>query len=126
MQWAAAAVGIFAGALSVGAQREVDRDRVDLQYADNLEKIRRREWTQENQKGLAKARSENSGVLHSGGSTAQGALDTMANEFGRELRWMKEYAKKSKQLGIRSASVKEGAGYINAVSSGLSAGSMFS
>lgn len=96
-------------------QKRLDRRRTQLQYEDNLEKIRRRSFTQEQTKGRAKAYSEASGVLHSGGSSAQGALDTMAREFKYELDWMKKYAKTAKELGMEEANIRFKAGQMEAI-----------
>ena len=122
---AAAAVGIFtagAGLWGADQQHEIEKQRVELTYQDNLEKIRRRGFTQEATKGAAKAKSENAGVLHTPGSTPQGFMDVMTSEFRKELDWMKEYAKTAKQLGMDSANLDRKVGGINALSSGLNAG----
>ncbi len=128
MGGAAAAVGIFtfgAGLWGADAQSQVEKDQVELSYQDNLEKIRRRGFTMEQTKGQAKARSENSGVLHTPGSTAQGFVDVMSSEFKKELDWMNKYAKEAKRLGMDSANLNRKIGGLNAFSSGLSAaGSM--
>lgn len=101
-----AALGIVGGIgklWGASAQKNLEKDRVGLQYEDNLEKIRRREFTQEQTKGTAQARSQASGVRHTGGSTAQGYLDTMSREFKYELDRMKRFASMGKSLGLRSA-----------------------
>lgn len=109
MEYFQAAMGIAGGIgqlFGAGDQKTLDQERVKLGYQDNLEKIRRREFTQEQIKGRTKAMSEASGVLHSGGSSAQGAIDTMSREFGLELDWMKKFAEKSRDLGLKSASLQ--------------------
>jgi len=126
MGWAALAIGLFttgAGIFGANKQESVDKDRAQLGYEDNLEKIRRREFAQEQTLGKTKMLTEASGVRHSGGSTAQGYLDTMANEFSKELSWMKDYARQARGLGMKSASVTASANRFGALQSGLSAGS---
>lgn len=123
------ALAIFAGVVTAGAghkgageQLDIDRSMVELSYRDNLEKIRRRGFTQEKTKGRAKAFSENAGVLHSGGSTAQGYLDTLSNEFRAELNWMKDYAKAAKSLGLEKAGVDYDANRMAALQAGMNTG----
>lgn len=111
-----------AGHKGAGEQRDIDKQMVELSYRDNLEKIRRRGFTQEQTKGKAKAFSENAGVLHSGGSTAQGYLDTLSNEFRAELNWMKDYAKMAKKLGLEKAGVDYDANRMAAIQQGISTG----
>lgn len=125
MEYFAAAMGIFdavSGIFGSNKQKKADEARTQLGYEDNLEKIRRREFTQEQTKGEAKAFSENAGVLHTGGSTAQGTLDTMSREFKYELDWMKQYAERAKSLGLQSASVTASGNRANSVSSGINTG----
>lgn len=125
MGWAALAVGLVtfgAGLWGADAQEEIEHDRVELAYQDNLEKIRRRGFQQESIKGQAKARSENAGVLHRGGSTAEGFMTTLSVEFKKELDWMKQYADRARSLGIEAAHVERKIGGINAAASGISAG----
>ena len=84
MEWVAAAAGIgkaLFGFMGAGKQKDVDKRQTELSYLDNLEKIRRREFEIKQTEGTAKALSETAGVLHTGGSTAQMFLDTMATEF---------------------------------------------
>ena len=122
---AAAAVGIFtfgAGLWGADKQHELEKERALLGYEDNLEKIRRRGYTQEQIKGQTKARSENAGVLHTAGSTPKGYVDAMASEFKKELDWMKEYAERAKRLGVESANVNRKIGGLNAFSDGVNAG----
>lgn len=109
MEYFQAAMGIAGGFGQIFGgkkQERLDKDRVRLGYEDNLEKIRRRGFTQQQILGTNVARSEASGVLHSGGSSAQGGIDTMAREFRFELDWMKKFAEKSRELGLRSASLQ--------------------
>jgi hypothetical protein len=122
---AAIAIGVFtagAGLWGADAQEELDHDRVELAYKDNLEKIRRRGFTQEATKGKAKARSENAGVRHTAGSTPQGYMDVITSEFKKELDWMKKYAKEARRLGLDQAHLDRKIGGINAISSGIQAG----
>lgn len=122
---AAIAVGVFtagAGLWGASKQEQLDEDKVQLSYQDNLEKIRRRGFTQEQIKGQAKARSEHSGVLHRAGSTPQGYVDVMTSEFKKELDWMKKYAEEARRLGMESAHLKKTAASINAISSGIESG----
>lgn len=93
------ATGIF-GAFD---QRKLDRQQVEFQYEDNLEKIRRRDFTQKQTLGRAKAFTQASGVRHTGGSTAQGVIDAMSDEFKKELDYMKKYAVTARRLGVKSA-----------------------
>lgn len=101
-------------------QSSLEKERVQLGYEDNLEKIRRRKFTQESTKGEAKAFSEAAGVLHTPGSTAQGYLDVMASEFGKELAWMQKYADEARKLGIKSANVQKRIGGMEAFMGGAS------
>jgi hypothetical protein len=106
MEYFQAALGVAGGVgqlFGAGKQETIDKERVRLQYADSLEKIRRREFTQEQILGRTKAFSQASGVLHTGGSSAQGVIDTMSREFRLEIDWMKKFAEKSRELGLKSA-----------------------
>jgi len=121
----AAAAGIFSagtGLWGAGKQAAMDEKRAELGYQDNLEKIRRREFSQEAALGQGKARSENAGVRHTPGSTPQGYMDVMAAEFKKELSWMQTYAERSKSLGLESAQVNQKVNNLNAISGGISAG----
>jgi len=91
------------GIFGAGDQRKLERQRVEFGYQDALEKIRRRKFTQEQTLGRAKAIGEASGVRHTGGSTAQGAIDSMALEFKKELDYMKLYATTARRLGVKGA-----------------------
>ena len=122
---AAIAVGLFttaSGLWGAGQQAELEKDRAQLGYEDNLEKIRRRGFSQEATKGQAKARSENAGVRHTPGSTPQGYLDVMSSEFKKELTWMQTYAERAKRLGMESANVNRKTNSLNAIAGGVSAG----
>lgn len=120
-------MGYFQAAMAIGGglfkfdmagkQKETDRKRVQLSYEDNLEKIRRREFTQEQVKGEAQAYSQAAGVRHTTGSSAQGYLDTMSLEFKRELDWMKDYARRAKQLGMDQASISHKTNVFGALTS---------
>jgi len=110
-----ALTGIF-GAFN---QSDADRERVRLQFEDSLEKIRRRDFTQKQVLGAAKALGESSGVRHTMGSSAQGALDTMSAEFKKELDWMKRYAIRAKKLGMQQASMDFSKNLIGSVSEGV-------
>lgn len=125
MEWIAAAIGIADAAFGIFGskdQKKLDQQRVQLGYEDNLEKIRRREFDQNTIQGAAKAFSENSGVLHTEGSTAQGFLDTMASEFEKEISWMQKYADEARRLGMEGASVDYHANILNSVTGGLKTG----
>lgn len=125
MGYVSAAIGIGSAILGIGGanrQKGVDKQQVELAYADNLEKIRRREFTQEQTMGTAVAFGENAGVLRSGGSTAQATLDVMASEFKKELDWMKQYAQRAKQLGIKSANVRGRTNMLGAITGGAQTG----
>lgn len=125
MGWISAAIGIFSagvGIFGAKSQKEVDKEQVELAYEDNLEKIRRRKFTQEQIKGQAKAATEAAGVLHSGGSTAQGVLDTMAREFRSEIDWMVKFGQRARDIGFKSARVRAKANMFGAVASGIQTG----
>ncbi len=127
MGWIAAAIGIgigktVAGIFGSNAQRKVDKRQTQLQYEDNLEKIRRREFDQAQTQGQANLTTEASGVRHTGGSTAQGFLDVMAGEFRKELDWMSQYAERSRALGMKRANVAHTTGIFNAISGGIGTG----
>jgi len=125
MGFVAAAIGFgvaAAGHEGAGEQYGIDLDMVELTYQDNLEKIRRRKFEQDQTQGIAQAFSQNAGVTHHGGSTAQGYLDVMATEFKRELDWMKKYAKEARNLGVESASVDYKTNRMAAIKSGISTG----
>lgn len=109
------AAGIF-GAFS---QRGLDEEQTQLEYEDNLEKIRRRKFTQEQTLGQTKAFSEVAGVLHTGGSTAQGVIDTMSSEFRKELAWMQKYAITAKRLGIKRAKSDFSANIFGSIAGGV-------
>ncbi len=126
MGWVAAAAGIFSagmGLFGAGKQEDVDIERVGLAYEDNLEKIRRRKFTQGQVLGVAVAKSQASGVRHTGGSSAQGFIDTMSQEFKKELDWMKAYSERARRLGIKSAGVTADANRLGAVIGGLNTAS---
>jgi hypothetical protein len=125
MGWVAAAIGIAQagfGIVGAGKQKDVDQAQAELAYRDNLEKIRRRRFTQEQVKGTAKAFSEHTGVLHTFGSSAQGYLDTMAREFKLELDWMRRFAEEARKIGYARASAAHGANVLGSISSGVSTG----
>ena len=127
MGFVAAAVGLLSwasGTQGAADKATVEQRRTYLGYEDNQEKIRRRQFEQEQILGATKAFSENAGVLHSGGSTAAGYIKTMSSEFTKELEWMKKYAESAKSLGLESASVNQSANnwaaFTGAVSTGMS------
>jgi len=125
MGYISAAIGIGKALFGIGGarnQEKADKQQVQLAYEDNLEKIRRREFAQEQTLGTAVAFGENSGVLRTGGSTAQATLDVMAGEFKKELDWMKQYAKRAKGLGVKSARVNRQANIMGAISGGAQTG----
>ncbi len=126
MEWVAAAIGVgkaVAGIFGAKKQEKLEKERAQLGYEDNLEKIRRREFQQQTTQGAAQAFSQNAGVLHSGGSTAQGFLDTMSSEFKKELDWMKKYAKRAHDLGVKSAGVNFSTNVMNSITGGIQTGS---
>jgi len=124
MEFVAAAIGIgkgIAGIFGAKSQKKIDRKQIQLQYEDNLEKIRRREFDQEQTLGQSKLLTEASGVRHTGGSTAQGFIDVMSSEFKKELDWMQQYADRSRSIGNRRASAAQTTGILNSVFSGINA-----
>ena len=125
MEYVAVALGIgqaIGGLWGAGKQKEADKAQVQLAYEDNLEKIRRRSFEIEQTKGAAKAATENAGVLHSGGSTAQGVLDTMAREFKIELSWMKKFATEARRIGLETARVRAKTNMFGAITGGAQTG----
>ncbi len=125
MGWVSAAIGIFsagAGIFGAGKQKEVDKDRAELSYQDNLEKIRRRAFTQRQTLGTGKAFTEASGVLHSAGSSAQGFLDTMAREFKSELDWMRRFSEEARKLGYEGARAAYKANVMGSIAGGIQTG----
>lgn len=125
MGFVAAALGIIsagAGIRGAGDQKDADKAQVELAYQDNREKIRRRKFMQEQTQGAAKAFSEASGVLHSGGSTAQGVLDTMAGEFKSELNWMIKFGEEARRIGHKRASIAHQANVFGSISGGIQTG----
>lgn len=125
MEFVALALGLGQAGFGIwgaGRQKDVDKQSAELSYLDNLEKIRRREFEQEQTKGAAKALSETAGVLHTGGSTAQGVLDVMASEFKKELDWMEKFAKEARRLGIKTADVRAQTGIMRSITGGIQTG----
>lgn len=125
MGWVAAAVGIgtaLFGGSAAKKQKKVEKKKAQLTYEDNLEKIRRREYTQDQTLGATKALSETAGVLHRTGTTPVSYMREMSDAFKREIDWMKEYAERAKKLGMESANVQFKANTINAIASGISVG----
>ncbi len=122
MNFMAMGLGLFqmgTGIAGAGYQKGLDKDQVELEYQSDLEDIRRREFDQQSIQGTAKAFSENAGVLHSGGSSAQGFLSTMAEQFTREINFMKQFAQEARYLGRKQASLKHRAGVMSALTSGF-------
>lgn len=122
MDFMSMGLGLFqmgSGIAGAGYQKDIDRDLVELAYKSDQEDIRRREFDQQGTQGIAKAFSENAGVLHSGGSTAQGFLNTMAEQFTREINFMKKFAEESRYLGRKQASLKHRSGVMGALTSGM-------
>jgi hypothetical protein len=122
MNFMAMGLGLFqmgSGIAGAGYQKDLDRDQVELEYQSDLEDIRRREFDQQSVQGTAKAFSENAGVLHSGGSSAQGFLNTMAEQFTREINFMKNFAREARSLGYKQASLKHRTGVMGALTSGM-------
>ncbi len=125
MEYVAIALGIgkaLGGLFGASKQKEVDKRQVELAYQDNLEKIRRRDFEMEQTKGQAKAATEAAGVLHSGGSTAQGVLTTMAREFKSELDWMKKFATEARAVGLETARVRAKTSMFGAITGGAQTG----
>ncbi len=125
MEYVAAALGIakaIGGLWGAGKQKEVDKAQVQLAYEDNLEKIRRRRFEQRQVEGAAKAFSETAGVLHTGGSTAQGVLDTMAREFKFEIDWMREFGERARETGLEAARVRAKTSMFRAITGGAQTG----
>ena len=125
MGWVAAAIGItsaLGGIFGAKRQKDVDKESAELAYKDNLEKIRRRKFEQRQTQGAAKAYSEAAGVLHTGGSTAQGVLDTMAREFTSEIDWMEKFATEARRLGHKGASVAHQTNIARSISGGIQTG----
>lgn len=112
------------GLFGSSKQKKIDKAAAELTWKSNQEEIRRREFEQEQIKGTAKAFSEASGVEHTGGSSAQQFLDTMASEFSKEIAWMREYANTARSLGMKEASLRAQTGAFNALSGGLQTYSM--
>ena len=125
MGWFAAAIGrtsaVF-GIFGAKQQKDVDKQQTELAYNDNLEKIRRREFEQRQTLGTAKAVSQAAGVLHTGGSTAQGVINTMAREFKTELDWMTKFAATARKLGHKRASVAHQTNVMRSISGGIQTG----
>lgn len=122
MGFFSAAMGLtqaFTGVVGAYEQLSVDKERTRLSYQDNLEKIRRRDFSQRQTLGTSKARSQASGVLHTGGSSAQGGIDTMTREFKYELDWMKRYAERGLKLGLQSADIDWTKNVMTSLSEGM-------
>lgn len=125
MGWVAAAVGVASalfGNSSAKKQKRVDQRQANLTYEDNLEKIRRREYTQQQTLGATKALGETAGVLHRENTTPTNYIKEMAGEFKKEIDWMKDYAKQAQQLGMQSASVTARTNTFNAIAGGIQTG----
>lgn len=120
MEFAALMGGLkaFTGIFGAFQQDELTQEGIQLQYEDNLEKMRRRKFTMKQTLGKTKAFSENAGVLHSGGSTAQGVINTMAGEFHKELAWMHKFATTQALLGKKQARLDLQAGIIGSAAGG--------
>jgi len=124
MEFMSKALGMFqmgTGIVGAGYQKDIDDDRVELEYKSNLEDIRRKKFEHQTIQGTAKAFSENSGVLHSGGSTAQGFLDTMADQFAREIDFMRNFAMESRKLGHDASGLRRNASVLGSISRGIGA-----
>lgn len=117
------ALGLFTTGVKLfgaGEQSKHEKEMIELEYKSDLEDIRRREFEQQQIRGTAKALSEASGVLHSGGSSAQGYLDTMDFQFKKEIDFMKAYAEEARRLGREGVSLRKTANILGAFSSGMS------
>jgi hypothetical protein len=120
MEFAAVMGGFkaFTGIFGAFKQDEADQEAIQLRYEDNLEKMRRRKFTMKQTIGKTKAFSENAGVLHTGGSTAQGVINTMAAEFQKEINWMHKFATTQQRLGKKQAKIDFQANIIGAAAGG--------
>jgi hypothetical protein len=117
------ALGLFSTGMKLfgaGEQSKADKARIELEYKSDLEDIRRRQFEQQQIRGTGKAYTEAAGVLHSGGSSAQGYLDTMDYQFKKELDFMKSYAEEARRLGRKQSSIDKTSNILSAFSSGLS------
>lgn len=117
------ALGLFSTGIKLfgaGEQSRHDKAMVELQYKSDLEDIRRREFEQQQIRGTGKAYSEAAGVLHSGGSSAQGYLNTMDYQFKKEIDFMKSYAEEARKLGRDAAALRKTSNVLDAFSMGLS------
>ena len=122
MEMLAIGLGILnlaGGLFGSSGQKQTDKARTQLIYDSNLEEIRRREFEQDQIKGATVAMSETGGVLHSQGSSAQTYIDLMSSEFGKELKFMREYAERARQLGLQQAQLNFQTGLFNSLSGGL-------
>lgn len=117
------AFGLFktgVGLAGAGLQADHEKELTELSYESDQEDIRRREFEQDTIKGAAKAMSENAGVLHTSGSTAQGYLDTMEYQFGKELQFMKDYAERARQLGHDATGLRKMSNIFDSLAGGAS------
>ncbi len=121
MEFAAVMGGFkaFAGIFGAFSQDDLTQQGIQFKYEDNLEKIRRRKFTQQQTLGKTKAFSENAGVLHSGGSTAQGVINTMSSEFQKEINWMHKFATTQALLGKKQATLDLQAGILGSAAGGV-------
>lgn len=122
MEMLAIGLGVLSfggGLFGASGQKEIDKAKTELTFQSNLEEIRRREFEQTQIKGATKAMSENAGVLHSGGSSAQTYLDLMTSEFNKEITFMRMYAKQARALGMEAADVNFRTGLFNSLTGGL-------
>lgn len=125
MEMLAAAFGVADAAFSIfGAlgQKKNDKRQVQLQFEDNREKIRRRQFEQEQTLGLTKTLAGASGVRNVQGSTPRQYMDVMSKEFEYELNWMREYTDRARRLGMKSASVNADTRVFNAIAGGIQGG----
>lgn len=125
MGWVAAAVGVASalfGSSSAKKQKVADRKQAYLAFEDNLEKIRRREYTQQQTLGATKALGETAGVLHRENTTPSNYIKEMSSEFKKEIDWMKEYAHRARDLGLTAASVRSQTNTFNAITGGIQTG----
>jgi hypothetical protein len=116
------ALGMFSAGVGImGAKRqgEFDERSVEMEYKSDMEDIRRRAFEQEEILGFTKAFSQNAGVRHTGGSTAQGYVSSMESEFTKELTFMRKYAEEARRLGMESAESRQLTNILNSISGGM-------
>lgn len=112
------------GIFGARSQRRADRAATQLTFESNIEDTRRRESEINAVLGAASAVSQTAGVRHSAGSTAQGVLDTMTDAYRNEIQWMREYAFRAKQIGMKQATLNYRSSVLNSIGSGMNTAMM--